>query len=334
MSKAQKVLICGTNWLGDSVMSMPGVRMFRRMNPDVWVTMLVRPAFGDLWSATGDVDNVMIMGAGSVGTLRAAGAVRRCGFDECFVFPNSFRSALVPFLAGVPLRRGAAGHARALMLTQVTGPAAPGTHQSGEYVGILGIHPTAGIPRPPYLKPSAADTAWATGVLGQDSDCWVGMLPGAARGPSKQWPAEHFSAVGRRLVREAGCRVAIFGSASELADCAGVCGSIGNGAVDFSGRTTLLQLAALLSRCRCVVSNDSGGMHLAAAVGVRVAAIYGITDHIVTGPMGDGHIIVADDGVIRGRDISPRSTAAQAALRGIHPDRVFIAARSILEERR
>jgi len=329
-----KVLICGTNWLGDSVIAMPAVRLFRRLNPGAVVTMMVRPALADLWRSSGDVNEVIHFRPGLPGTFLTAAAVRKAGFDAAFVFPNSFRAAFVPFLAGIRVRRGARGHARAWMLTDVADLTRERErHQSLEYVNIL----QAGggeLPAPPYLRVGAADAAWAGGAAaGAGASRLFAVLPGAARGPSKQWPADRFAAAGRRLVGESDCAALVLGSEGERAACEAVCSGIGPRAVNLCGRTTVMRLAALLSLCRCALSNDSGGMHLAAAVGTPVVAVYGLTDSGKTGPLGSWHVIVQADGVKKARDIKRRSAEAEAALAAIAPDRVFDAAVGLIRDR-
>jgi heptosyltransferase-2 len=295
---------------------------------------MAREPFPSLWSATGDVDDSIVLEPGTWGTIKAVFAVTKGQFDAAFVFPNSFRSALVPFLAGVPLRRGVRGHSRAFMLTEVPKPSSAGegsVHQSREYLGILGMDAGLPFPSPPYLVPPRPDVSWAESATGMGRPGWlVAMMPGAARGPSKQWPADRFAQVGRRLVSEAGCRIAILGADPDSRVCEAVRQGIGPGAFSLCGRTTVLKLAAVLARCSCAVSNDSGGMHLAAAVGTPVVAVFGITDHTKTGPLGAGHRIVTDPGLARSRDVPSRSAMAEAALRAIDAGRVFDAVAAVV----
>ena len=159
----------------------------------------------------------------------------------------------------------------------------------------------------------------------------MGLLPGAARGPSKQWPPDHFIAVGRQLAARPGCRIVVFGARDEASLCRAVAEGIGPAAITLGGETTLSELAALLGLCRVVVANDSGGMHLAAAAGARVVAVYGLTDPAKTGPIGHGHRIVCAEGRPRSRDIRRNSREAKDALASIRPDRVLEAVMELLE---
>ena len=206
-------------------------------------------------------------------------------------------------------------------------------HQSMEYYRLLGVDdPANGVERPELRIPVSA-RQWAVDRLPGETR-WVAFLPGAARGPSKQWPEDCFMEAGRVLVSDLTCRVAVLGSGKEQALCERVTAGIGTGASCMAGHTSLQELAGALQRCALVVCNDSGGMHLAAAVGTRVVALYGMTDPAVTGPLGTGHRVLVPDGAKGRRDIPRTSAAAVAALRSIEPFRVVEAVRDLLTEKR
>jgi len=329
VTAASRVLICGTNWLGDSVMSMPAVRAFLKASPGASVTILARAPVAGLWRLFPGLAGVEVLEPGLGGTV-SAGWKLRGRFDECRVFPNSFRSALIPCVAGIPERRGFVGHWRSALLTHVvSADLPPDAHQSLEYARLMDV-PDGALMPPPYIEPDADAGAWAGDRLCDDGACWVAVLPGAARGPSKQWPASHFAQVVRRLSGEAGCRVVLLGGHGDRDACARVLTESGGSALDLAGRTTIPQLAAVLSRCRCAVTNDSGGMHLAAAAGTRVVAVYGLTDPRRTGPLGAGHRVIARDDVPHARDIAARSAWAEKVLASIEPAAVFEAAQAVM----
>ena len=331
------VLVCGVNWLGDSVMTMPAIRALRERRPEFRITMLVKPALAPLWRMQPAVDDVLESPAGRGGVWRVARVLARKNCGTAYVLPNSFRSALVPFLARVPERIGAPGHWRSWLLTRVVrAPAgrAEAGHQAFEYFDITGVPRDPQGLRMPCLPVPAAVVETVRGLLerrfGGGVRGWVGLMPGAARGPSKRWPAERFAEVGRRLARESGFGILALGSVGERALCQGVTEAIGAGASSLAGETSLAELAAVLSICRVVVANDNGGMHLAAAVGARVVAVFGMTDPATTGPLGEGHSIVRAEGVEGSRDIPRASRAAVRALESISAERVYEAAVSVL----
>ena len=328
----EDLLICGTNWLGDSVMSMPALQALRKRDPSGRLIMLAKPPLVPLWRMHPAVDEAVPLPPGPMGTLRAAWQLRGGSFGRCFIFPGSFRSALIPFLARVDERVGAAGHRRAWMLSRVVDvtPGVGNRHQLWEYMAIVGLAGDASAPETPRLTVPAESAAAARACLSADQP-WVGLVPGAARGPSKRWPAEYFGEAGRRLVEAAPVRIAIFGTSAEDGLCRAVAENIGARAVNLAGRTSLPQLAALLALCRVVIGNDSGAAHLATAVGSTVVAIFGMTDPAKTGPLGAGHRVITAEGPVRqARAIARRNEEAAAVLRSIRPDRVSSAALEIL----
>ena len=330
---AGRILVCGPNWLGDSVISMPALQSLRRRCPSCRITMLVKPKLESLWRMHSAVDEVIEIQAGLGGTLRTAMAVRSRMFEGALVFLNSFRSALIPYLARVPVRAGTVGHARVWMLTNVIRASAKPDrqHQLWECFDVAGVADDAGEPESPRLSvPEAALTKARERLRAAGGGRWIGFIPGAARGPSKQWPAEHFIEAGKKLAATRQCRVLVLGTPSEVALCRQVGDGIGSAALSAAGDTSITEFAALLSQCGVVVANDSGGMHLATAVGPRVVAVYGLTDPVKTGPIGPGHRVISCEGVAHSRDIDRNSRRAKEALRSIPAERVYQAVVELL----
>jgi len=150
----------------------------------------------------------------------------------------------------------------------------------------------------------------------------VALIPGAAFGDAKRWPAEYFCEVGLHAVKKHGAAVVVLGSPSERDICEQIADQIGAGARSVAGKTGLPEMMALLKKCRYAASNDCGGMHVAAAMGVKTVAIFGITDPSKTGPIGEGHRIVAAEGVQGSRDLDRDSGDAKSKLAAISPERV------------
>ena len=162
---------------------------------------------------------------------------------------------------------------------------------------------------------------------------WVAILPGAARGPSKQWPQEHFVAAAQQIAATHPCRFVILGTPSEAALCEQIAGTLGEAAISLAGKTSLPELTAALARCSTVLCNDSGGMHVAAAVGTRVVALFGMTDPGKTGPLGKGHRVMGAEGGTHSRDIHRESAEAEACLRSIDPGVVGEVVEDVLKGR-
>ena len=316
----KKILIIGPNWLGDGVMAMPAVQAYKKAFPQTHLTMLVKPKMADLWTMHPAIDEVWTCPENFPGILRTAGMIRRNNFKTAFILPNSFRSALPPFLGLVPERAGFKGHFRSLLINKIIRrpESPPHYHQRYECAAILGV--SLEDDEPPRLNIRGRMIEKARTLLSPEKK-WIGLMPGAARGEAKRWLAEYFADLGRTLRSKHGFMIAVFGSNSEKDLCAGVRCGIGADALDLSGQTTLPELAAALSCCAAVVGNDSGGIHLAAAAGAAVVAVYGITDPEKTLPLGR-KIVVLQESVRHLRDIPRRSKEAENTLRKITPQAV------------
>lgn len=324
-----RLLICGVNWLGDSIMTVPAVRTFRRRYPHITLALLVKPALRPFWDLCGMAREVRLLPSGAGGTFASGFFLRRERWDAAVIFPNSFRSAFIPWLAGIPRRTGYAGHGRSALLTEIL-PRAPSKggvrHQSLEYADLLGVSVIPDNLQPPFMT-IGEETVRAVrdkflSNTPPDTQLYA-LMPGAARGPSKRWPARYFAEVGLRLLAASPGRILLFGSAGEKEVGAEVASKIGPGAIDLTGQTSLAELAALMPSCEIVIANDSGGMHLAAALGVPVVGIFGATDPRVTGPFGALSKAVTVPGIEGKRDIARDSAGARDILERLTPDRVW-----------
>jgi heptosyltransferase-2 len=316
----ESVLVVSTNWIGDAVMSMPALQLFRRAHPDAEITVLARPLIRSLWAMHPAVNRLETMAE----PLPTAHRLRQARFDRVYILPNSFRSAFVPFMAGVPRRIGTCGQWRRLLLTDVI--RFEGGHQQFENMNIFGVQ---GDPPPPQLvvpSESFQSLEKKLGGVPISGKTVITLLPGAARGPSKRWPTEYFTLLAKRLRDELKAHVLLGGGPDDAAVCDGIAAQ--TGAVSLAGKTTIAEWAALLKRSDCTVANDSGGMHLATAVGTPVVGIFGITDPAKTGPL--GRSVVLQESRVQSRKIARNSEEAVHALAAIRPARVFDAVTSLL----
>jgi len=328
----ESTLICGANWLGDCIMSMPAVQAFKARNPSESLCLLSKAKLAPLWEHHPAITRVISFETSNNGTFAVAHELRSQGFDRAFIFPNSFRSAFIVYCAGIPQRTGVAGHWRRWMLNDhVRGRSAPGqSHQAWEYFRILRLERETPMPSP-GLEIGTEEIERVQEKMGISAGrpC-VALIPGAARGPSKRWPMEHFAEAGKAVARKKDCRILLLGTEAETGLCADIAHKIGPAALNLAGRTSLMELAALLASCHAAVANDSGGMHLAAGVGTPVVAVFGMTDPAETGPLGQGHRVVAAQNVARSRDIGRHSAQAAAALRAIPPRQVIDAVYAVI----
>ena len=281
-----RILIRSTNWLGDAVMSVPAVRAIKAGRPDAHVTELVPAKLAQVWQAVPEVDEVIPIRAGE-GVFSIARKLRG-KFDVAIVFPNSVRSALEVWLAGVPRRVGYPGHRRAWLLNQILRDkkkkiAAP-RHQVehylrlGEFVGAenLGLLPAA------EGRPAAR----------LDARIRIAICAGAEYGSAKRWPAERFAEAIKLVAERRMIEWVLVGVEKDAPIAAEIKAHVGVPIGDRVGQTTIEELIAELRGCVLLLTNDTGTMHLAALLDVPVVAVFGSTEPSLTGPLGAGHRIL------------------------------------------
>ncbi len=314
MTASRKTLIFGLNWLGDSCMAMPAIQTWKNQHPDHALTMLVKPPLIPLWQCHAAIDGVIALSPGNLGPLLTGLALRKNGFATAYIFPNSWRSALPPYIARIPQRIGFAGHTRAWMLTTIVPRAPECEHQQWEFARILDLPVNALLPLPDLTLPDPpAEITRGTRQL-------IGILPGAARGPAKRWPTGHFIAAAQHLRKAEDFHYVILGTPAEAPLCNEISQALAPHATCLAGSTTLPLLAASLRACHGVLSNDSGGMHLAAAVGTPVVAMFGLTNPAKTGPIGPYTRCLQPPGIQGARKIARNNLEAERILASIPPE--------------
>ncbi len=325
--KARTVVI-GPSWLGDCVMALPALQRYAEAREGV-VDVVAKPAVTRIWEMSDAVGKVIELKSGNGGMREVIAQIRAGEYEKAIVLPNSWRTGLLPLLGGVRVRRGAPGHARGWMLTELVLKHSPG-HQSLEMASLFGVDPVE-LPAPALAcgedegkRVLARLKIDATGPV-------IAVIPGAARGPAKRWPSDRFESIVRGARTELGATVVLCGTSAERALCSKL--AFSPDVVNAAGKTSLRELACLLSRCTAVVCNDSGGMHLAAAMGAPVVAIFGLTDPSRTGPLGAGHRLVVAKGVTHDRRIGRDDEVARAALASISESQVLVELLSVSRER-
>lgn len=300
----QGIVIKGPNWVGDTIISFPAVHSLYTLFPQARIYVLTKSHLAELWEANPDIDEVipyeMPRGISRIfGELKIARLLKDRGLDLALILPRSFSSAWMAFLGGISYRIGYGGEARDWLLTERVerDPQLLQQHRMYYYLHLLEKVGDCAPPPLPQLSLNGALQGWAGEFLAQrglKDRLLIGFNPGATYGEAKCWPLERFVTLGRRLIAEYGASVIIFSSPDprEMELNAAIAQGIGDGCVNLSGETSLLQLASVLRHCRLLVTNDTGTMHVAAAVGSPVVAIFGPTDPRTTSPLGEGHVIV------------------------------------------
>ena len=296
---AKNVLVLQTSFLGDSLLTLPLLRRLKDSLPGARVSVLTLPKNGDVFRNNAWVDEVILDDkrgehGGLLGPWKIAAALRRKGFDLAVIPHRSFRSALVAWLAGIPRRVGFAASAGRFLLTD-TVPFAWLAHDLERNLALarpLGGDPRTFIGEARYVVPSPPSSALAARLAesGIAPDARLaGVHPGAAWA-TKRWLPERFAELCRRLKSE-GLTPVLIGGPGDAALGAEIARA--SGAANLVGRTDLEELKSLMGRLSLFVTNDSGPMHLAAAAGVPVVAIFGATTReLGFFPYGAGHRVV------------------------------------------
>ncbi len=298
-----RILVRGPNWIGDAVMCEPALSALRRRFPEAELTLLVKPAVAELFTGHPAASHVLVyedrgQHEGLAGKLRLAQTLRRGRFDLAVLFQNAFEAALLAFLAGIPRRYGYATDGRRLLLSDPVPRPGRGAiaHQVQYYLGMLrrlGCEQTAEPPRLvlfPEEERAMARRLAESGISG--AELLIGLNPGSTYGAAKRWLPERFAEAADRLAGQYGAKVLIVGARGEEPLAQAIASQIKARTVVLSGRTSVRELMAAVKRCAVFLTNDTGPMHIAAAFGVPVVAVFGPTDWRTTAPFGTGHALV------------------------------------------
>jgi heptosyltransferase-2 len=285
-----RILVRATNWVGDAVMAIPALEAVRARFPKAHITVLARPWVAELYQGAAFCDQVLLYtprpGFGDWrAKWRLSRVLRGIGFDAALLLPNSFDSAIVPFLAGIPNRTGYARDGRSLLLTHPVARPAPGSghHERFYYLellqraGWIGQMPQDDAPIRLRVEPRVFPRPI------------IGVSPGAAYGTAKRWLPERFAEAAVSVAQRLDCDVMVFGTRDEATVCDEVARLVserGVPATSMGGRTGLREFMESAAACRAFLTNDNGAMHIAAALGVPTVAIFGATNHTTTGPTG------------------------------------------------
>jgi heptosyltransferase-2 len=291
MGRVHRLLVRAPNWVGDVVLSLPALRDLRRALPGARLAVLARPWVAELYGAVPEVDELIPSRGVGADVARVRGA-----FDAAVLLPNSFGVAFVAWAARIPERWGFATDGRRLLLTRAPRvPAAVrGRSQVYYYRSMLeglGFDTTT----PPDASLSCPHEWQARGreLLGE-SGPWLGLNPGAFFGTAKRWLPERYGAVGDLVSRRVGARVVLLGGRAERPLAEEIASGMATKPRVLTGETTLPELVGVLSCLDAFVTNDSGPMHLAGALGVPQVAVFGSTDWRETAPFAERATVVRE----------------------------------------
>lgn len=296
---AGTILVRGTNWIGDSVMSVAALRELRRLYPRDRIVLAARPWVAGLFQGQEFVDEILCLPEGrsrwdQIRFLRW----RKQAFSRVLLFQNAFSAALVMAMAGIRHRIGYATDGRGLLLKEKAVPRIRerNLHQVYYYLDLLyqtrlsptnyieesDFRPDISLTTPPEGRLKARDLLKEAGV--DSNRPLVALNPGAFFGSAKRWFTDRYARLAEQLIRSNGAEVVIIGSPGERQFAEQIAERCSESVGIMTGRTDLPTLMGLLEGSRLLVTNDSGPMHLAAALGVPQLALFGSTDEVATGP--------------------------------------------------
>ncbi len=298
-----KIIVRVPNWVGDCVLAVPALRSLRRGFPRAEVWVAAKPGTRDLFAVDGLADGIVNLPEDNSwrGFRQASRQVAEGSFDSGLLLTNSFGSALLFYLSRIPERWGYASDGRSLLLTKtVRQPKSDLPRHHVHYyldlldgIGVAAHSPELKLNLPPEDLRKAADRLKRLGL--DLSRPVITLCPGASSGPAKRWPAERFARAAAMLRERRGAEVLVIGSPAETDIAEAVRTQMSGHAHVLTGRTSLRELMGVLACSTLLISNDTGPLHLANALGVPVVGIFGPTDPAVTGPFAPPSLVVKKD---------------------------------------
>lgn len=295
-----KILIRATNWVGDAILALPALRAVRKRFPDAGIAIVARPYVADIYRNQ-EICNQLIpydpkgLHAGFFGRERLAAELRAQKFDVALLLQNAFDAAWLAWRARVPERIGYARDGRGILLTKAVPIPRHGeipAHEKFYYLELLRRvgwsdslqdETFIGLHVPEEKRRRADEFLCKCGVRQGARRIAIGA--GASYGSAKCWPPSRFAEVANRLQSQADADVILFGTAAEARVSTAISAEMRQPPIDLTGKTAIADLPALLSQCHLFIGNDSGAMHVAAAVGLPVVAVFGPTDPFGTSPV-------------------------------------------------
>ncbi|MFB0528155.1 MAG: lipopolysaccharide heptosyltransferase II [bacterium] len=297
-----KILVKGVNWIGDSLFMTPALSALRKGFPNYHISLLINPWVREIFDGNPDVDEIIIYDERSEEKtlkekIRFIRSLRNRNFDLGIVMqPRSYKAALFVYLSKIPERIGYSHSLRNLLLTRIVKPPKVSVHDIDRFLNIvlsLGVEPTR---KEPYLPLSPEANDWADRFLEErgvnKGELLIGINPGAFK-QSKRWPESRYAELSDIIIKELGAKVIIFQGPGEDKIVGKVVSLMREKAI--IAKTGIKELAALSRRCKLFVGNDTGPIHVAAASGTPVIALFGPADPQRSRPWGRDHIVIKEN---------------------------------------
>ena len=293
----ERIVVLAPSWLGDAVMATPFLFALRGRLPGARIVLVCRDYVAEVFRRSPAVDSIVeYRGRGVRTRIEAARGASANGFDVCFVLPPSFSAALVSLGSKARRRIGYAGQLRSVLLTDALDETGYRSgHLSAAYLRLLERYTGAAEPRLPLPVVIPPDSWRATALESAGGESYFVLAPGATYGSAKVWPHERYAALAGLLLDRMGGTAVIVGRKEEWEGAAALAERIGAGARNLAGALSLEGLIAILRGARVTIGNDSGPVHVSAALGVPTVAVFGPTSAGWTAPRGPAVRIVRED---------------------------------------
>jgi heptosyltransferase II len=295
-----KILIRGTNWIGDAILTLPAVAAVRATYPKAHLAILVKPWVADIYKLFSDADEIIIYEKkfdNPAGIFRIAQMLKENKFDAAILLQNAIEAAIIAVAARIPLRAGYDSDARGLLLTHPVRrpPEIKKVHQINYYLEMVKALGCISVDRDMHLE-TKINSDHARNVLHkfitEPKKAVIGIAPGATYGPAKKWLPDRFAAVADELSETYSAQVIIMGGRADEETAQEVKKLAHTPLINLAGKTSLLEAIYLISQCRLFISNDSGLMHIAGALNIPTIAVFGSTNPVTTAPVGAKSVIV------------------------------------------
>jgi heptosyltransferase-2 len=294
----RRIVVRGTNWVGDAVMGVPALRQLRQAFPEAHITLVVRPWAKGLFADADYINTLMTVDRrGPLSVLEQVRRWRKQKFDLAVLFQNAFEAALIPFLARIPLRIGYATDGRRLLLTHPINlpEQRDEQHEVFYYLNIVKelervFSQTTSVTARPECAIAVSETRQREAVEklisfgAREDHITVALCPGSINSRAKRWPADRFAELADRLIEEQDVDVLLVGSKDERDVATEVKRHMRRKPLDLTGETTLAEAVAILSVIDLLVTNDTGPAHIASALGRPTLVIFGPTNPLTTRP--------------------------------------------------
>lgn len=349
--KPSRILIRGTNWVGDTVMTIPAIRELRRIFPSSHITVWAPAALVPLLNATGVLDSAIAFDSSAGGPLtrpfQMRGHLASGRFDTAILLQNAFESAFTSWMAGIPVRVGYPSDLRGPLLS-VKVPLTRAIRQKHQVFYYLGItdyltelchvearppdeSPDCSVSIAPQTLKTAADLLSSEQM--NPNGLFFSLCPGSVNSEAKRWPADNFAALADRLIDGMAAEVVFLGTPEEYALVEDIRSLMRNrNSANLAGKIDMLEAMAVMKLSRAVISNDTGSAHLAVAASATVLTIFGPTTPGATAPFGDrSHIIQGEAPCAPCRHYRC-PLPQQPCMRTVTPEDAFLRIRTIVDQ--